>query len=227
MYETAIKTNSTRTATAKSPTGNTGLKPHRWTESGNRFQKPDFLQKKDALAAGTNALAEYNHSGQLFSPSEISVADYLDYWMDNYCKMNLKYNTQLGYLNIIENHLKPTFGHYKLVALQPTSIQEYINSLKLEGFARSSVKGIISTFSAALDYAIEPMHYIQYNPCSRVRFPQFEKSPKERTVILPEEFQKIIARFPAGSNFYIPLIIGYYTGLRISETFVLTWEDID
>lgn len=78
-----------------------------------------------------------------------------------------------------------------------------------------------------MDYAIEPMHYIQYNPCSRVRFPQFEKAPKERTVVQSEEFQKIIARFPAGSNFYIPLMIGYYTGLRISEAFGLTWEDID
>lgn len=197
--------------------------------NGKRKQisKAGFPTKKDALTAGTKALAEYNNSGQLFSPSEISIADYLDYWMDNYCKMNLKYNTQLGYLNIIENHLKPTFGHYKLVSLQPASIQEYVNKLKLKGFAKSSVKGILSTLSAALDYAIEPMQYIQYNPCSRVRLPQFESSAKERTVIQLDEFKKIIARFPAGSNFYIPLMIGYYTGLRISEAFGLTWDDID
>lgn len=192
-----------------------------------QISKAGFPTKKEALTAGTKALAEYNNSGQLFTPSEISIADYLDYWMDNYCKMNLKYNTQLGYLNIIENHLKPAFGHYKLTSLQPASIQEYANKLKLEGFAKSSVKGIISTFSTALDYAIEPMRYIQYNPCDRVRIPKFETPPKERTIIRPDEFQKIIARFPAGSNFYIPLMIGYYTGLRISETFGLTWEDID
>ncbi|WP_083655212.1 tyrosine-type recombinase/integrase [Roseburia sp. 499] len=86
---------------------------------------------------------------------------------------------------------------------------------------------ILSTLSAALDYAIEPMQYIQYNPCSRIRLPQFEKIAKERTVIRPEEFQRIITRFPVGSNFYIPLVIGYYTGLRISETFGLTWDNID
>ena len=60
-----------------------------------------------------------------------------------------------------------------------------------------------------------------------VRFPKFEQQPTERAIIRPDEFQKIIARFPAGSNFYIPLMIGYYTGLRISETLGLTWEDID
>lgn len=192
-----------------------------------QISKSGFTTKKEALTAGTKALAEYNNSGQLFLPAEISLSDYLDYWMDNYCKMNLKYNSQLGYLNIIENHLKPTFGHYKLVSLQPASIQEYVNKLKLQGCAKATVKGIISTLSTALDYAIEPMHYLQYNPCSRVRFPKFEKTTTERTIIQPDEFQKIINRFPEGSNFYIPIMIGYYTGLRISETFGLTWNDID
>ena len=28
-------------------------------------------------------------------------------------------------------------------------------------------------------------------------------------------------------SYYIPLMIGFYTGLRISETFALTWNDID
>lgn len=192
-----------------------------------QISKSGFSTKKDALAAGTKALAEYNRSGQTFSPSEISVSDYLDYWMDTYCKMNLKYNTQLGYLNIIENHLKPAFGHYRLSSLQPAPIQEFVNRLKSEGFAKSTVTGIISVLSASMEYAIEPLQYIKYNPCNRVRFPKFEKSSKGRTYIPPEQFRQIIDRFPEGSNFYIPLMIGYYTGLRISETFGLTWGDID
>lgn len=192
-----------------------------------QISKAGFQTKREALEAGAKALAEYHNSGQHFSPSEISIADYLDYWMDNYCKLNLKYNTQLGYLSIVENHLKPTFGHFKLISLQPVSVQEYLNQLKVNGLSKSTAKGIISVLSAALDYAIEPLHYIQYNPCDRIRFPQFEKPSKERTVIRPEEFRQILDRFPEGSNFYIPLMIGYYTGLRISEAFGLTWEDVD
>lgn len=186
-----------------------------------QLSKAGFSTKKEALAAGAKALAEYNNSGQFFSPFEISIADYLDYWMDNYCKMNLKYNTQLGYLNIIENHLKPAFGHYKLISLQAAAVQEYVNLLKLKGLSKSTVSGIVSVLSAALDYAIEPLHYIQYNPCSRIRYPKFE-SAKERSVLQAEEFKRILERFPEGNNFYIPLMIGYYTGLRISEAFGLT-----
>ena len=191
------------------------------------ISKSGFRTKADAVKAGTEAMNEYNRSGQLFSPSEISIADYLDYWFDNYCKLNLKYSTQLAYLKIVESHLKPKFGSYKLKALSSASIQEYVNQLKLQGLARNSVSGILSVLSASFEYAIEPLGYVRENPCSRVRLPKFEKKPKERCVIAPEDFRKIIDRFPEGNIFYLPLMIGYYTGLRISEAFALTWDDID
>ena len=194
-----------------------------------RKEKGGFSTKKEAEIALAKAINEYNNAGQVFEPSEISVSDYLDYWFDNYCKMNLKYNTQIGYLGIIENHLKPTFGTYKLKALNSASIQEYANELKLKGFAKSSVVGIISTLSGALNYAIEPLHYIQYNPCDRIKYPKYTQNSKKdvRYIIELETFQRITERFPETSQFYIPLMIGYYTGLRIGETFALTWDDID
>lgn len=192
-------------------------------------EKGGFHTKKEAEAALAAAINEYNNAGQVFEASEITVSDYLDFWFDNFCKMNLKYNTQVGYLQIVENYLKPTFGLYKLKALNSASIQEYVNALKLRGLSRSSVIGVVSTLSGALNYAVEPLHYIQYNPCQRVKYPKFEKQNKKevRYIIKPDEFATITERFPESSQFYIPLMIGYYTGLRISETFALTWDDID
>lgn len=71
------------------------------------------------------------------------------------------------------------------------------------------------------------LSYIRENPCGRVRIPKFEKKPRERYIITPDDFHQILTRFPERSVFYLPLMIGYYTGLRISETFALTWDDID
>lgn len=182
--------------------------------------------KKEAEAALAAAINEYNNAGAVFEPTKISVADYLDQWYDLYCKLNLKYNTQVGYLQLIENHLKPKFGKYALKALNPAILQEYANDLKLRGYSKSHIMGILTTFSSALDYAVEPLHYINQNPMKMVRLPKVERKPRQRIILTLDEWEQIRQRFQE-TRFYIPLMIGFYTGLRISEAFALTWDDID
>lgn len=189
-------------------------------------EKGGFRTKKEAEQALTAAMNEYNNGGTVFEPTDITVSDYLDQWYDLHCKLNLKYNTQVGYLQIIENHLKPTFGIYKLKAINSTILQEYANSLKLNGYSKSHIVGILTVFQSALDYAIEPLHYISQNPMKSVKFPKVERKPKERIILTLDEWQRIIDRF-RDTRYYIPLMIGFYTGLRISEAFALTWDDID
>ena len=191
------------------------------------ISKAGFRTKKEALEAGTKALAEYNEAGLHFEPAEISVADYLDYWFEQYVKVNLKYNTQENYKRLIEGHLKPRFGLYKLKALSASVVQEYANDLKRNGYSKSHVVGIITTLSGALDYAIEPLHYIRENPVRFVRIPKIEKEPRKRIILEYDEWEKIINYFPFGNRFHIALMIGFYTGLRIGEVTGLTWDDID
>lgn len=189
-------------------------------------EKGGFHTKKEAEQALAAALNEYNNSGQVFEPSEITVSDYLDQWYELSCKLNLKYNTQVGYLRIMESHLKPRFGHYKLKAVNSAILQEYANSLKLNGYSKSHIVGILTVFQSALDYAIEPLHYISQNPMKAVRFPKVEKKPRERIILSLDDWHRITERF-RDTRYYIPLMIGFYTGLRISEAFALTWDDID
>lgn len=62
----------------------------------------------------------------------MSYADYLDYWIDNYCNFNLKYATIVTYLNIIKVHLKPKLGIYKLSQIDSELIQNFINQLYVD-----------------------------------------------------------------------------------------------
>ncbi|WP_101773915.1 site-specific integrase [Peptostreptococcus faecalis] len=191
------------------------------------ISKSGFRTKKEALEAGAKALAEYNQSGLTFIPKDISMHDYLDYWYEEHCVLNLKYNTLVNYKAHIEKFLKPAFGKYKLSALSSASIQSFINDLKKQGYSKSHTIGIKSTLSASLEYAVEPLNFITFNPCKNVKNPKFEKQPEKRFVISNDDFNRIINRFPPDNIFYTPLMIGYHAGLRISETFALTWEDID
>ena len=189
-------------------------------------EKGGFRTKKEAEQALAAAMAEYNNGGTVFEPTEITVADYLNQWFDMYCKTNLKYNTQVGYLRIIQGHLIPKFGMYRLKAITPAVLQEYAIELKMNGNSKSNLVGILTVFSAALNYAVEPMHYLAANPMQYVKFPKVEKKPRERIILTLDEWELIRDRFRA-TRYYIPLMIGFYTGLRISEAFGLTWDDID
>lgn len=191
-------------------------------------EKGGFPTKKDAEAALAAALNQYNNSGWVFTPSSLTLSDYLDQWFDLYVVPNLKYNTQVDYERIIRNHLKPALGQYQIKALKAATIQEYVNGLKVQGFARSTAFNIFCCLSGALKYAVEPLQHIEYNPCDRVRFPKYENGRQELHVYLDNDtMRKIFERFPEGNPFHIPIMIGYYTGLRISECFGLTWDDID
>ena len=89
----------------------------------------------------------------------------------------------------------------------------------MNGNSKSHMIGILSVFSAALNYAVEPMHYITSNPMQYVTFPKVEKAPRERIILTLDEWQRIIDRFPSDSRYHIPLMIGFYTGFVSGKLF--------
>lgn len=190
-------------------------------------EKGGFRTKKDAEAALAKALNEYNNAGAVFTPTEITVSDYLDQWYRLYCEPNLRYNTRQSHLHIIKNHLKPAFGRYRLRSLSPIAVQEFANRLQAEGYARSTIVQILGTLRAALNYAIEPLHYIASSPMLQVKIPKSARKPKTRHVLSIDEWERIMECFPAGNRYHIPLMLGFYCGLRIGEACGLTWDNVD
>lgn len=192
-----------------------------------QFSKSGFRTKKDALEAGTKALAEYNQGGVAFIPSDVSVADYLMYWIEKGASATHKETTVRIYEGHIRKRIIPAIGQYRLSALNPTILTEFVNGLKIKGYSKSTVTVVKATLSSALDYAVEPLRYIKDNPMRYVKTPKIEREPEKREVLSDEDWKRIIERFPFGNRFYIPLMIGYYCGTRISECFALTWDDVD
>lgn len=191
-------------------------------------EKGGFRTKKEAETALAAAINEYNNCGQVFTPSEITVSDYLDQWYNDYCMQNCKPNTLMSYEKGIRLHIKPHLGKYRLKSLTAATIQKWLNTLKDEGRAKSSITYYRDILTAALTYAVHPLHYIQINPCSQVKLPKMEQ-PKEknRFVIPTEDFNRIVEHFNPSTHFYVPLMIAYYTGMRINEVYGLSWNDID
>ena len=190
------------------------------------ISKSGFRTKKEAIEAGALALAEYLNAGQTQKSSEISVHDYMNYWYDQYVLLNTKPNTQRAYKGYIKNHINKSLGLYKLKHLSSATIQEFVNGLKSKGLSKSSVVAIYTTLQYALDYAVEPLRYIQSNPCLYVKFPRIEKKVEEKRILTIEEYNLIAERLK-GTRYYMMLLLGFHCGLRAGEATGLTWSDID
>ncbi len=194
-----------------------------------KIERKGGRTKKEAEAALRKALQEYENAGLFFEPSEISVADYMDYWLKNYVMVNCKYNTIDGYTRIINNHIKPAIGVYKLKSITPAVLQQFVNEKSTQGFSKNYLVNIVSVLSGSFKAAVFPYKFIRENPMQYVKLPKNEntKYDTDRKVITQKEFQRIIDRFPQGSSFYIPLQIAYHTGTRVGECCALTWDDVD
>lgn len=193
------------------------------------ISKGGYRTKADALAAGTQAKAEYDNAGRTFTPSDISFSDYLDYWYKNYVCVEGKPNTQSAYSDIIRIHIKPYLGHYRLSSIAPDILQTHINKLHAKGLAKNYLKNICAVLSGSLKYAVYPAKYIKENPMTYVSMPRCtsKKSDTDRRIISADEFKTITERFPEGNRYHTLFMICYYTGCRISECTGLTWDRID
>ena len=67
-------------------------------------EKGGFRTKKDAEAALAKALNEYNTAGAVFTPTEITVADYLDQWYRLYCERGMPEARSYKFLGLYVPH---------------------------------------------------------------------------------------------------------------------------
>ena len=194
-----------------------------------RITKSGFKTKNEAQEAGTVAYEEYIRTGVIFKECQMSYYDYLDFWYENYCKINLKYTTQEAYKNIIEKYLKPTLGLYRLSAITGVTLHSFLTELCSKyTFSRSYFKNILKVMKGTFREATDVYGFIRYNPSLTLKLPKIEDSNNfEKHLYTQYEIDKILTRFKDDDVFTCAFITSCFTGMRPGELCVLTWEDID
>ena len=160
-------------------------------------------------------------------------------WWESY-KHTVKPNTQLNVRRLLDNHILPLFGSYKLDKLTTPLIQNVVNKLadktnKGEEGAFLYYDSLHALNKRILQYGVV-MQAIPFNPAREVILPRNTQKAKREKVkhFDNEELKKFLDyldnldlnkfRYCYENTLYKFLLA---TGCRINEALALSWSDID
>ena len=190
---------------------------------GKQKQKSLYGKTRQEVNAKMTDLLNNLQKGLITNPTEMTLSEWLDFYMLEYKKKFVKPATYNNYTIKVKNHIKPAIGNYKLKALRQDMIQKFINSLSDKGLAPATVEAIFKLLHNALETAVDDGLIVR-NVANRVRLPKVPKPKIEAfTVDQQRAFEEKAKETYMGDMYIFDLC----TGMRLGELLGLKWSDID
>ncbi|WP_324716435.1 site-specific integrase [Carboxydochorda subterranea] len=163
-------------------------------------------------------------------PTRLTVAGFLDEWLEKSAKPSVKRRTYERYKQLVEKHLKPHLGALRLEKLEPRHVDGMLADLSGKIADRTRLH-VYRCLHRAMEVAVR-WRLVGRNVCDAVEPPKADDP--EMVVLSAEEIDRLLQAAKehhyhgtADSRFYCLYLAAVFTGMREGELFGLRWEDLD
>ena len=192
--------------------------------SGKRMKR---YQTYPTLYAARKGLRQFlmHREEELRTPRhELTLADWLESWMENIVQPTRAETTVYGYQKIIDNHLIPALGDIPLLKLTPMDIQQYyIQVQQAANLSNNTLRRHHDLLSSSLRSAVR-QDKLLVSPMDRVEPPRAKQ--KEASYYRPDELKRLYALIE-GHPLELCTKLAGSLGMRREEICGLKWECID
>ena len=184
--------------------------------------KPKSIIHKDKEYVKKHARITMYELEDCYDLSNVKLKDYMHEWFELH-KKKIAVSTQETYSIYINKHIMPHIGNLSLNKITMFSVQKLLND-KSKDYKTKTLKHIKSVLSRALEDAVKNK-LIKSNPCQYADIPKLDDD-YQYTIYNEEDYDKLY-EYAKETTFELPVVLSALCGLRRSEVFGLTWDDID
>ena len=167
--------------------------------------------------------AKYEDKHNPFTPSDMSVDDWFEYWI-NHIVGDLAPNTRRNYCERYKHNIQPVIGNLKLVDVKPLHCKMVLNKME-ERYAGSTIRQTYISMGTMFKSALMN-DFIQKHPMDGVRYTKPVRTVNDIKFLTVDEQEKFLEVAKRSHNYYQYALI-LETGLRTGELIGLTWDSID
>ncbi len=200
--------------------------------------------KRKAQEELTRLLGRRNE-GSYVEPTKMTMAQYLNHWLEGDIDRRVAARTAARYRGIVEKNIIPKLGHVPMRKLTAVHIEAFEAELQREGWVKARAKQKIKegeeapipakrglsaqtalhihrTLSQALGHAVR-LGVLFKNPAEQVKPP---RPPSREIKILDKKEIATLINAAKGVGLYVPVLVAVTTGMRRGELLALRWSDI-
>lgn len=189
---------------------------------GKRQRKSLYGKTRAEVAAKLRAAMRAHEDGLPPGDERLTVDRFLADWLAVVAQ-TVRPSTLRSYTMIVERHLTPALGRYRLRRLTPELVQRYMTAKLKEGKSARTVQYHHAVLRAALESALR-LGLASRNVAKLVSPPTVKRA--EVQPLTAEEAQRLLAAI-RGDRLEAVVAVALTVGLRQGEILALGWSDVD